>query len=971
MSMEGLGQSPVRLVVTGETSPAFFILVKMRSRAHQDGTVAILGRRGSLGAATCLHLGIVGLPGTGVAAGAATVQPKPMPVMAQRTQRCVPASPSALPHIFLCHVTCRGTWRRSLGVRQPAPPSQGANSGSAAPGLPSAASEESGSQSHGAATLGGKQAALGQFELREPIDPGLVFLGVHRRATPPHAPKEPGGGGLSVQPALEMGGGVCVFVCEHVGAHPEAETLWVSQPSGEPSSNMRAEETETGASLARDRAWGPTQPGLRSSERKAATGPSPELGAKIEAEMRVPQAMPLRTGEQTAQPEEAAWETGGISDPGAVTATGPKGLSPPFEKPWCGVSESERLGSAGSPVGEAACLSPPPSPALGLLLLLLPAPPRPRLGSRPPPPLEGEKRREERGRREEQRGGGRRGSGGRRRRRRARRWRRPRRSERGAGEPAAQAAAPRPGRARAPCITRSPGIRTPLASEGLQPAGGWEGGPARADGGAPGGVRLGLRLAGGGGGRRSPSSGRAPGSAAGDEGRSWESATRRIKSPPAEQLLPGKAADKPLRTLGRPCALSAQSSKIRRRARVGPQPQRVEAAGPPRPLPSLKASRSRLEGWDAVRAASPGSRELWAGQALSPPGPRGPLGRTERISGLPREAAAQGGCEEVEGGSRSLRPRAPPAPAARADARAGSPEADVARVRGSRSAPRQALRPPSSLARGSSALLSDLLRLDLGERVLARKPWSPGAWAAGAGPRNRRECAKAVRGYAGGSGAGGSGGEFAASNPTILEKNAGRRRSHVAEPSQSLVHRLRALAGLGGGVCEMGARVTLSEPFRSRPSSRDPTCWARNVLGLRRPGRPGPEADRRLRTRRGVRQEAARAGPSEGPGRGTLSWRSCPLAGECEPAPPPGAGPGAPGMPGTWAWAAGAGLRWRKAEGGALPRTAGRGRARPPAALPAPSVSFAAGGARHILGSPGLLGGSSSRPPRPFARRSA
>ncbi|CAM9540478.1 unnamed protein product [Rangifer tarandus platyrhynchus] len=126
--------------------------------------------------------------------------------------------------------------------------------------------------------------------------------------------------------------------------------------------------------------------------------------------------------------------------------------------------------------------------------------------------------------------------------RRARRWRRPRRNERGAGEPVAQAAAPRTGRARAraPRIARSPGIRTSRASGGRRQAGGGEGTCARRRVRFPGASRLGLERAGGGGGRRSPRSGRAPVSAAGDAGRSWGFATRPIKSSPAVPLLPGK-----------------------------------------------------------------------------------------------------------------------------------------------------------------------------------------------------------------------------------------------------------------------------------------------------------------------------------------------------------------------------------------------------------------------------------------------
>lgn len=65
--------------------------------------------------------------------------------------------------------------------------------------------------------------------------------------------------------------------------------------------------------------------------------------------------------------------------------------------------------------------------------------------------------------------------------------------------------------------------------------------------------------------------------------------------------------------------------------------------------------------------------------------------------------------------------------------RARSLEADVARIRGSRSAPRRARRLPPRLARCSSALLSDLLRVHLGG---GGRPASRGARAAG-GPSPR------------------------------------------------------------------------------------------------------------------------------------------------------------------------------------------------------------------------------------------
>lgn len=72
-------------------------------------------------------------------------------------------------------------------------------------------------------------------------------------------------------------------------------------------------------------------------------------------------------------------------------------------------------------------------------------------------------------------------------------------------------------------------------------------------------------------------------------------------------------ADKPLRTLGRPCALSARSSEARRPALLGPQ-QRAEAARPPRPLRSLRAAPSSLEEGARPRRLA-GGLGLWRGQA--------------------------------------------------------------------------------------------------------------------------------------------------------------------------------------------------------------------------------------------------------------------------------------------------------------------------------------------------------------------
>lgn len=175
-------------------------------------------------------------------------------------------------------------------------------------------------------------------------------------------------------------------------------------------------------------------------------------------------------------------------------------------------------GGSGSPLsssfsGSSASSSSPGRPAPG--------------SARLAPPQEGEKRRGE-----QRRGGGRRGSGGRR-----RRWRRrPRRNQRGASESGAQAAAPRPGRARAPRTARNPAIRTFPAPGGLQQEGGRAGACVRRQ------ERSGERPArpGAGRGRRRQKEHPPLRSAAGDAGRSWGFATRRIKSSPAGPLLLGK-----------------------------------------------------------------------------------------------------------------------------------------------------------------------------------------------------------------------------------------------------------------------------------------------------------------------------------------------------------------------------------------------------------------------------------------------
>lgn len=212
----------------------------------------------------------------------------------------------------------------------------------------------------------------------------------------------------------------------------------------------------------------------------------------------------------------------------------------------------------------------------------------------------------------------------------------------------------------------------------------------------------------------------------------------------------------------------------------------------------------------------------------------------------------------------------------------------MARVRESRSA----RRPPSPLARSSGALLSDLLRLDLGGGC---RPRSPGTRTAGTQRRGRRECAKAARGSAGGAGWGSVG----SSPPPVLGKAAGPLRScagagrrrvalgglrHCPDrpgrgaaklppgpPSPFLVCRLRSLAGLGGRGCEMGTQALLSEPFRPRPGpgtqrAGPAMCW---VCGVR-PARS--QADRRGGQGSRAGWEAARAASRGSLAPGRPAW---------------------------------------------------------------------------------------------------
>lgn len=223
-------------------------------------------------------------------------------------------------------------------------------------------------------------------------------------------------------------------------------------------------------------------------------------------------------------------------------------------------------------------------------------------------------------------------------------------------------------------------------------------------------------------------------------------------------------------------------------------------------------------------------------------------------------------------------PSQPRAPAACAR----SPEADVARVQGSRSAPRPARRPPSRLARCSSRCFQTCCASIWGTRG---RPGRPGARAAGDRARGRRECARAARGAGPGVGS---------LPPPILEKGAcprraparGRRRRFAAlgitPPSPGPqaggdAAKLRSpssTAGSGPSRASVGASVKWGRGLCSRSpsgsvpprSSRDPACRARSVLGLRRPGQPAPEAAKRPRTHAAGpgRRRPGRAGRAAG-----------------------------------------------------------------------------------------------------------
>lgn len=308
--------------------------------------------------------------------------------------------------------------------------------------------------------------------------------------------------------------------------------------------------------------------------------------------------------------------------------------------------------------------------------------------------------------------------------------------------------------------------------------------------------------------------------------------------------------------------------------------------------------------------------------------------------------------------------------------RARSPEADIARVRD-----------PGAPRTRSSAL--PLVSLAASRRCFQ----TCCAWIGGAGagpgapkpggewgePRDRRECVRAARGSPGGRGAGGSSGEFAASDPgegrlsPPLPCGGGQKAIRRPEHNAPL-RRIPGREGTRGQVAESPKSLPLpagSGPSRasvatsvkwgrgllsrspscpgSRRSSRDPTCWARSVPGLRRPGWPGPEAAGCLRTHgRGAGRRRTLQDRPSGQGDGSFPWRPRPW-----PARP--AGPRSPplGTPPVRGADGRCGAAVAVAKGGALPPTAGRGRPRPPAGPARPFRLLRASRAGPILGSPG------------------
>ncbi|XP_048215192.1 collagen alpha-1(I) chain-like [Perognathus longimembris pacificus] len=223
----------------------------------------------------------------------------------------------------------------------------------------------------------------------------------------------------------------------------------------------------------------------------------------------------------------------------------------------------------------------------------------------------------------------------------------------------------------------------------------------------------------------------------------------------------------------------------------------------------------------------------------------------------------------------------PPSPSRVPATRARSPEADVARVRRSRSARRrEALRPPLPLARGGSALFSYLLHRGVGMEGRPGEPWRPGcpepSPPAQAGEASGRRAARGRRC------AGSANAEFAA---------AFRARAGSSPRWASVA----ASAKWGRGFCSRdrpGPRSRAAGPHCAGAAASEPAGSPGSSAPADPAGRPGE---------RGPRAEPAlRPGPSAAV-RGTPRL----LAG-------PSARPRLPGRAGGSGRAPGAGLRGRR-----------------------------------------------------------
>lgn len=156
--------------------------------------------------------------------------------------------------------------------------------------------------------------------------------------------------------------------------------------------------------------------------------------------------------------------------------------------------------------------------------------------------------------------------------------------------------------------------------------------------------------------------------------------------------------------------------------------------------------------------------------------------------------------------------------------------------------------PSLQLHRCSVALLSDLLRLNLGG---GGPPWSPGALEPG------RQCARAPRGSAGGRDARGSSREFASSDPGEGRLSPPRSRAGAAKAIRRPGHHAALPRTLGRGrgrsqVADPSQPLSFSvDSGPSRASVVTPVKWGRGLCS-RSPSGPG--------SRPGIQ----RAGPAAG-----------------------------------------------------------------------------------------------------------